>query len=90
DLKAALDTLSKEDKAVVELRYFEEMKLEEIAEILNENVNTVKSRLYRSIRKLRLKLVDDADEAESGSGTERRCYHERKQKTGYRMEQTRI
>lgn len=56
DLREALDSLEKEDKAVVELRYFEDMKLEEIAEILNENLNTVKSRLYRSIRKLRLKL----------------------------------
>lgn len=56
DLKHALDSLSKEDKAVVELRYFEDLKLEEIADILNENVNTVKSRLYRSIQKLKLKM----------------------------------
>lgn len=56
DLQAALDTLSMEDKLVVELRYFEDMKLEEIAEILNENLSTVKSRLYRSLKKLRVKL----------------------------------
>ena len=56
DLRKALDGLEKEDKAVVELRYFEDMKLEEISEILNENVNTVKSRLYRSLKKLRVKL----------------------------------
>ena len=56
DLKQALDSLSKEDKAVVELRYFEDMKLEEISEILEENVSTVKSRLYRSLKKLKVKL----------------------------------
>lgn len=58
DLKKALNSLSKEDKAVVELRYFEDLKLEEIGEILQENVNTVKSRLYRSMKKLRVKLEE--------------------------------
>lgn len=59
DLKKALDELSAKDKAVIELRYFEDCKLEEIAEILEENISTVKSRLYRSIQKLRLQLKDD-------------------------------
>lgn len=58
DLKAALDALGLEDKLVVELRYFEDMKLEEIAEILNENLSTVKSRLYRSLKKLRVRLSE--------------------------------
>lgn len=56
DLKRALDSLSHKDKAVVELRYFEDMKLEDIAEVLEENLSTVKSRLYRSMKKLRLEL----------------------------------
>ena len=38
------------------------------AEILKENVNTVKSRLYRSIRKLREKLEDKPVKKESGKG----------------------
>ena len=59
DLYLALDSLSKEDKAVVELRYFEDRKLEEIDEILNENVNTIKSRLYRSMKKLKIKLEEE-------------------------------
>ena len=58
DLRKALDALPKEDKAVVMLRYFEELKLEEISQILQENVSTVKSRLYRSIKKLRLSLEE--------------------------------
>ena len=58
DLRRALDQLSREDKAVVELKYFEDMKLEQIAEILQENVNTVKSRLYRAMKKLRVSLEE--------------------------------
>ena len=59
DLQRALDMLPKEDKAVIELKYFEDRKLTEIAEIMDENVNTVKSRLYRALKKLRLELLDD-------------------------------
>ena len=62
DLRRALDQLSREDKAVVELKFFEDMKLEEIAEILDENLNTVKSRLYRSIKKLRTVLADKQEQ----------------------------
>lgn len=58
DLRRALDSMPDKDKAVIELRYFEELKLEEIAEILNENVNTIKSRLYRGLKKLRMELED--------------------------------
>lgn len=58
DLRRALDSLSKEDKTVIELKYFEDMKLTDIAEVLGENVNTVKSRLYRGLKKLRLELTD--------------------------------
>lgn len=53
DLQRALDGLPPQDKAIVLLKYFEDKTLEEIAEILDENVNTVKSRLYRSLKKLR-------------------------------------
>ena len=53
DLQRSLDALPEQDKAVVILRYFEELKLEEIAVILEENLSTVKSRLYRSMKKLR-------------------------------------
>jgi len=58
DLKRALDTMDEADKAVIELKYFEDMKFGEIAKVLNENVSTVKSRLYRGLKKLRLELTD--------------------------------
>ena len=56
DLQKAILSLEKEDRTVVVLRYFEDMKLEEIAGVLNENLSTVKSRLYRSMKKLKLQL----------------------------------
>lgn len=52
DLQRALDALPDKEKAVIILKFFEDRTLEEIAEILDENVNTIKSRLYRSIKKL--------------------------------------
>ena len=58
DLQKAINTLDKKDRAVVVLRYYEDMKLEEIAMILEENLSTVKSRLYRSMKKLRLELEE--------------------------------
>ena len=59
DLKQALDNMSVKDKAVIELKYFEDLKLEEIADILEENISTVKSRLYRGLKKLRIQLQED-------------------------------
>ncbi len=58
DLQRALEQLSPKDKLVVTLRYFEDLKIEDIAEILEENVNTIKSRLYRSLKKLRV-LIEE-------------------------------
>ena len=58
DLQKAINALEKKDRAVVVLRYFEEMKLEEIAIVLEENLSTVKSRLYRSMKKLRLEMEE--------------------------------
>lgn len=52
--------MTPKDKAVIALRFFEERKLEEIAVILEENVSTVKSRLYRGLKKLRVELGEDA------------------------------
>lgn len=59
DLQRAMNALPEKDKAIVILKYFEDKKLEEIAEILDENVNTIKSRLYRGMKKLREALSDE-------------------------------
>ncbi len=56
DLKEAIKQLSPEERTMIVLRFFEDMKLEEIAEICGESLSTVKSRLYRTLKKLKLNL----------------------------------
>ena len=58
DLKKALEALQEPDKTIVKLRFFEDMQIAEIADIINENVNTVKSRLYRAMKKLRILMEE--------------------------------
>ncbi|CAM3179420.1 RNA polymerase sigma factor [Paenibacillus lupini] len=59
DLEHAINLLPPLYRSVVVLRYFEDMKIEEIAHVLNENVNTIKTRLYEALRKLRLFMNDE-------------------------------
>jgi RNA polymerase sigma-70 factor (ECF subfamily) len=59
DLKRALDSLPVKYRTVIILRYFEDLKIEDVAEVVNENVNTVKTRLYTALKKLRIEMVDD-------------------------------
>lgn len=56
DLYAAVDKLSPDMKTVVILRFFEDMKLDEIARITSANLSTVKSRLYRALKQLKLDM----------------------------------
>lgn len=58
DLHAALEALPDNYRSIVILRYFEDLRLEEIAYILNENVNTVKTRLYKALKKLRIEIEE--------------------------------
>ena len=53
DLYDAIERLEPREQAIIRLRFFEDMKLEEIARVTATNLNTVKSRLYKSLRKLR-------------------------------------
>ena len=56
DLMSAIDMLSDENKTIVVLRYFESMKLQDIASIMNIPESTVKTKLYSSLKKLRIEL----------------------------------
>ncbi|MEQ2457137.1 sigma-70 family RNA polymerase sigma factor [Flavonifractor hominis] len=53
DLYDAIERLDPKEQAIIRLRFFQDMKLEEIAQVTGINLNTVKSRLYKSLRKLR-------------------------------------
>ncbi|HHY72569.1 MAG TPA: sigma-70 family RNA polymerase sigma factor [Bacillus bacterium] len=59
DLEKALEELPYAFRTVVVLRYFEDLKIEEIAEVMNENISTIKTRLYQALRKLRIQMSND-------------------------------
>ena len=56
ELRTVLNQLEDKSRTIILLRYFEDLKLEDIADIVGDNLNTVKDRLYRSLKKLRLNL----------------------------------
>ncbi|TQR21543.1 RNA polymerase sigma factor [Psychrobacillus vulpis] len=61
DLYEAIDHLKEPYKTIIVLRYFEDLKIDEIAEIQNENTNTIKTRLYAALRKLRIKMEEKVE-----------------------------
>lgn len=58
DLSSAIASLSTANKTVIVLRFHENMKLDEIATVMNENLSTTKTRLYSSLKKLRVQLEE--------------------------------
>ena len=53
DIYNSLQKLNNKLKTVIILRFFENLKLEEIASITNTNISTVKSRLYKGLNEMR-------------------------------------
>lgn len=60
DLYQAIMQLPTEIKTIVLLHYFEDLTFRQIAEITQINENTVKSRLYSGLKKLRLSLEEES------------------------------
>ena len=59
DLLDAIDQLPTKYKTIIILRFFEDLKIDEIAEITGDNVNTIKTRLYAALKKLRLEIGEE-------------------------------
>ena len=58
DVIDALGILKERERTMLILYYFEGFKLEEIAEMMEININTIKSTLYRSLKKLRIEMAE--------------------------------
>ena len=58
DLKEQISHLSSPYREIIILRFFEDFSLKEISETLDENLNTVKTRLYKALRTLKLEMED--------------------------------
>ena len=53
DIYKSLQKLDDKTRTVIFLRFFENMKIDEISKITKTNANTVKSRLYKGLRKMK-------------------------------------
>ena len=60
DTFAIIQKLKPKLKTVIILRFFENLKIEEIAYITKTNTNTVKSRLYKKIEEIRKDLEESS------------------------------
>ena len=56
-INRALDTLSKKERLVFELRHYQGLRLRQIGEMIGSTENTTKDCLYRATRKLRALLI---------------------------------
>ena len=59
DLYKAIDSLKPKLKTVIILRFFEDKSLAEISKITNSNLSTVKTRLYKALKELKVKIRKD-------------------------------
>ncbi len=57
-IEEMIEKLPKEYMEVIALRYFEDMKIKDIALVLSLNENTVKTRLYRALKLLKEDMVE--------------------------------
>jgi RNA polymerase sigma-70 factor (ECF subfamily) len=58
-LAKRVDALPPEIQTIIRLRFYEERSLQEIAEVTDCNLNTVKTRLYHGLHKLRVSMEGD-------------------------------
>lgn len=58
DLEKAFAILNENERMILTLRYFEDKKFQEIESILEKPASTIKSTLYRALKKLRINLEE--------------------------------
>ena len=58
DLYDSINRLDGDTQTIIKLRFFEELSLMEIAQITEMNLNTVKARLYRGLRQLKVNIQE--------------------------------
>lgn len=59
DLYNMVMKLDSKYRIVIILRFYEDMAIDKIADILNENVSTVKTRLYKALKMLKIKISEE-------------------------------
>ncbi|MFD0586521.1 sigma-70 family RNA polymerase sigma factor [Paenibacillus sp. GCM10027627] len=62
DLHRALNSLDEKSRTVIVLRYFEDLPLKEVADIVDMPLSSVKSTVYRALAKLNIDLKEGEDD----------------------------
>lgn len=60
DLYDQIGRMEPDTQSIIKLRFFEELELSEIAQVLRMNLNTVKTKLYRGLRALKVSIGEEA------------------------------
>jgi RNA polymerase sigma-70 factor (ECF subfamily) len=66
-VRQALEYLSADQKAVVELKFFQELTFEEIAAVVQAPLSTIKSRLYAGLETLKVRLGENSLQVKRGA-----------------------
>lgn len=56
DLNNMIDKLNVKYKSIIVLRFFEDMSISEISQVLEVNENTIKTRLYNALKLLKIEM----------------------------------
>lgn len=56
DIEWAIEKLNTQEKEIILLRFYQGLELKEVAEVTSKNLSTVKSTLYRAMKKLKTLL----------------------------------
>lgn len=59
DLYENINRLDQDVQTVIKLRFFEELPLKDIAEVMEMNLNTAKAKLYRGLKTLKLFIEEE-------------------------------
>lgn len=58
DLYEQINHLDEELQTIIKLRFYEELSLKEISDVMDVNLNTVKSKLYRGLKLLKQNILE--------------------------------
>lgn len=60
DLYEQINRLDKDTQTIIKLRFYEDLALQQIADIMEMNLNTVKAKLYRGLQALKVSMKEDS------------------------------
>lgn len=59
DLYSQISQMEQDTQNIIKLRFFEELELSEISQVLGMNLNTVKTKLYRGLKALKIAVGEE-------------------------------